>query len=329
LVLAAGVALLLASCQAGGIRADELEPSELTTDAPQIDLALDSTPIELPDYPDAVELPSLWPLTPASLRTDDEVCGVWRELAAAPSTMPAASPVCAPEPVGYDERRAAFARLSYYRWLVGLDAVGEASTHLDALQACANYFALNELPLSHEPPADRACFTEPVAAYAGTSNLASGLSSAVDAVDLFVGDPAHRALALAPNLRATAFGLVAGVVCQLVFAENWSWQPPIHRTIAYPAPGPNAQPPTRKFSALPATGHDFDELTAVKVTLGDAEQPLSARLQDTGYGPKLLVFELANTPAVGAIYQVAISDIATAAGRTREDYHVRFVSCDE
>src|SRR5690606_40209482 len=108
---------------------------------------------------------------------------------------------------------------------------------------------------------------------------------------------------------------------------NWTWSPDIHRTIAFPAPGPNPQPPTRLFTVHPATGHSYDEQTRVRVVQAGVEvQPAVNRLE-TGFGTTMLEIVLDRTPGIDERVDIEVTDIDTATGRVSESYTSWFVTC--
>src|SRR5690606_13273143 len=186
----------------------------------------------VPDY-EGGGTPPFWSGTPPSARVVADVCQAWADATPAASTVVITTvETCDPGQLTETARGDVMRRINLYRWLVGMPYVREATPFLDDLQACASYPARHEITVTHAPPTDRACYTDPARDMAQKSNLAAGLNQPTDGIDLFVDDIGHRALILAPGLVATAVGYFDGVLCQLMFDENWTWSPDIHRTIA-------------------------------------------------------------------------------------------------
>lgn len=295
-------------------------------DAP--DLADTPQDAPLPDV-DAVPLPQGWSPAPPANRTDAQACAAWRDSAPRASTPFEPVEACEAGTLSFEARADGMRRLNFYRWLVGAPLAEEHLAALPAVQACAFYLGSNRLPLSHQPQPDAPCYQRAAADAAAVSSLAGGVNNVAEAIDLFVTDTAHRSLVVAPGLSASALGFYEGVACQLVFGDNWSWSPPFHRTLAFPAPGPNPQPPTTLFTLLPASGHVYGAAIEATVTVGDAPLAATTALVETGFGSPALEIRLGELPPVATPITVSVTGIETSAGAQAEErYTVRFVSCD-
>lgn len=136
----------------------------------------------------------------------------------------------------------ALRRLNLYRWLAGLPpATADASLEPQE-QACA--LVEDRLPqLSHFPPQSAACYSDAASRAASESNLAKGVSTPADAVDLFLGDEGvptlgHRRWCLGQGGR-TAFGQAGSGTCMFAFALDTPGQPDAGFPFAaWPGPGP-------------------------------------------------------------------------------------------
>jgi hypothetical protein len=78
-------------------------------------------------------------------------------------------------------------RVNLYRWLNGLPPVTEAEDARTMVQECALMMSVNGM-IDHYPPMSWQCYTGEGAAGAGSSNLAIGVASAAEGVDLFMMD---------------------------------------------------------------------------------------------------------------------------------------------
>jgi uncharacterized protein YkwD len=178
-----------------------------------------------------------------ALRTESEVCSRWNtERAPRASATWTRQPAddCDTGELHPEFLDDAIRRLNLYRWLVGLSPVvldanaNNITQHCATTMAAANVFT-HYLDMSHR------CYTPEAGQGAGSSNIASGVRSPADSVDLYIFDRnvnslGHRRWSFNPKMGKTGFGWRGRYSCMYSFDQsNRSGNNPEY--VAYPAPG--------------------------------------------------------------------------------------------
>lgn len=293
------------------------------------DVAITDTPRSDTAQPGPDPLwPTNWSETPAGFRSQAEICQAWDDSGArATETHVPGEQTCEASTLTEEARGDGVRRLSFYRWLVGMPFSYDDTSAQGDLQQCAFYLDSNGLGITREPPTDQPCYDPVVTEVAAKSILAGGTESPSASIDLFMTEPSHRVLLLAPGLGSTATGHHGETTCHLIFGDGWEWEPPLHRTVAFPAPGANPQPPARWVTLLPATGHRYDAQTVLEIGARDGLIAATVTRPVTGYGETYLAAELDAPPEIGVEHTVSVRGIDTDAGRVDEQFTFTYVQC--
>ncbi len=262
-------------------------------------------------------------------RTETEVCDQWRmgqvENSARPWPMP--SDMCDPgalDPVAIEDT---LRRVTMYRWLVGLGPVSEDASQRDRDQACALMMYRNRM-LNHMPPSSWACYSDAGRMGASTSNLALGISSPGDAIDLYVDDSrvpslGHRRWVFNGPLGRVGIGFAGNAQCLGVFDRSAT---SMREWTSWPNPGPSP------IDAAPGQWWSFHHqrasLTSATMTIvraGDGMTMTGAvSYPPNGYGPNTVAFEPSGwRPAVGETYRVTVDGFSGGPVM----YETTFVAC--
>ena len=298
-------------------------------------------PQDLPgasDVPAARDVPAAPDAGPTSAddpaaRSAESVCARWTAESAparAAAGWTSGPGNCDPGTLPTPTRTAALQALNLFRWLAGLNPVGESAPRHEAAPACAVRLERNGM-LSHTPPMTWTCWSP--LGYEGTSrgNLIGGRGTTANAwnsIDRLIDDRndltrtlGHRRWMLYPPLGDVGYGQSSGFACLYVLggfgtrrARPW---------VAWPNAGPVpavAVPPSWSFSA-PGLGWR-DGASSVTVTRDGAPVAVTPALRAANYGDDTVSWDV---PAVtpGAVYAVELRGIA--AGTVR--YEVRPVAC--
>ena len=261
-------------------------------------------------------------------RTTAEVCGQWNgghvENAATPWTPGATecdlgtlSPLAIEDTVR---------RISMFRWLAGLGAVTDDPARNTVAQHCATLMNANGR-ISHTPDTSWDCYTAQGAEGAGSSNLALGIRSPGQAIDLYMADPGtpslgHRRWILNDPLGRVSIGFAGNAQCLGVFDSSGSTS---RMWTAYPNPGPA---PVETASDLWSFHSRSLSLGGTDVTVERMSDGAALAVRVThpasGFGPDTVAFEpMGWTPAAGTSYRVTITGVSGGP----IVYVVQLVSC--
>ena len=260
-------------------------------------------------------------------RTRDEVCTAWNESRvanAAGGGWSEPSATCDPGTLSNVAVEDTVRRINGYRWLAGLDPVTDDTAQRVGDQACALMMS-REGRLSHTPGTDWACYSEAGATAAGRSNIAYGVSSSPQSIDLYMGDRGvsslgHRRWILAPRLGKVGIGFAGRGQCLGVFDTSGSSTRP---WTGYPNPG---------FAPLPTAAHSWSFHTGsalrdatVEVRSGGSVLPVTVYSPGGTYGrQEAIAWDPSGwTPTAGVTYEVTVSGFADGP----VSYSVTLVDC--
>lgn len=172
---------------------------------------------------------------------------------------------------------------------------------------------------------DAACYTNEGAGSAGSSNLALGVRSAADSVDLYVDDGAirslgHRRWVLNPYMGETSFGLKPPASCMFSFSMSGSGRGSM---VAWPPPGYAPVMGANGAWSFASSTHRVTMESTVEVAIDD--QPfatIEARFLGAGFGSET-VLAWDSTWTAGHTVRVRIH--GTSAGDFA--YTVRTIRC--
>ncbi|MFK8004319.1 MAG: hypothetical protein AB8H86_32435 [Polyangiales bacterium] len=268
--------------------------------------------------------------------TEAQVCAFWQESATVSAGAFEVSDMeCDPGALSAAAISEGMRRINAYRWFAGLGPTSTAVSHVQA-QGCALVSAWNPAgPQAHNPEPSAVCYTEDGAAGAGSSNIAWGSRSTVNAIDQWVEDRGnqttmgHRRWILNPPLSDVQLGLYeggtsfGGAACMSVFGRGGAGRTP--DWFAFPPPGfiPTGLPITTwTFHA----SWSFAE-TAVTVTRVSDGEDLPVEifpLRQTGFGyPNATSFRPMGWSAEsGETYRVLV-----VAGENTATYEVSPIDC--
>lgn len=267
------------------------------------------------------------PADPA-LRTQEQVCGYWTAERAAIANAPAwmrGATMCDPGTLPQATQDAAVRGTNLYRWLVGLNNVPNDPASATLAQACAVLEEANNM-LSHTPPMSWTCYSANGAMGAGTSNITSGGSSPVAAVDGWIDDSrditmtlGHRRWMLYPPLGPIGYGQATRYACLRVLGTGRG--PGMRPWVAWPNQGPTPSQVTPSFwsfsSSMVGSG------VSVAVTKDGAPVTVQAMMRTNGYGDNTVSWSMAAATA-GSVYHVTVSGLS---GGMTVAYDVRPVRC--
>jgi hypothetical protein len=213
-----------------------------------------------------------------------------------------------------------------FRWLAGLGAVTDDPARNTIAQLCATLMNANGR-ISHTPDASWDCYTSQGAEGAGSSNLALGIRSPAQAIDLYMADPGtpslgHRRWILNDPLGRVSIGFAGNAQCLGVFDSSGTTS----RTwTAYPNPGPAPLETASDLWSFHSRSLSLggSDVTVERVSDGSA---LAVRVTHptAGFGPDTVAFEpMGWTPTAGTSYRVTITGVSGGP----IVYIVQLVSC--
>jgi hypothetical protein len=254
------------------------------------------------------------------------VCDLWRAEYPTRAThvWTAGATACDPGTTDPEAIADGVRRTNLYRRLVGLPAMANDAEFSRKAQLCA---VLEQAMggLNHTPPPTAPCYTADGAEAAGSSNLAWGVGTLADAVDLYVDDSkvpslGHRRWILYPAYARGEFGIAGNFACQWVFGGGADPGVPF---VAFPAAGDFPMQAMLGPWSLSASSGGFTgaAVAVTRVADGTAMTVEGTYVVDPGYGLDTLVWNVRGMPAVGA-YRVQV----TGGGRDY-DYTVNFQDC--
>ncbi len=261
------------------------------------------------------------PGSPAT-RTSNEVCSAWRAAETrreAGDGFTTSTTMCDPGQLSRNALDDALSRLNFFRWLVGLGPTTDDVQANATGQACAVISAWNPAgQQAHFPQPSAACYSQPGAAGAGSSNIAWGARDASDAIDLWMIDFGnettfgHRRWLLNPPLNPVGIGHYRGgnnygsASCISVFGGSGTGPRPDF--VAFPPPG---------FSPIALTQwqwtlHGNIPLSGTTVTVTRqsdmANLPMRLEVLAGSYGQAAVVmFRDGWSPVAGQSYHVRVS----------------------
>jgi len=261
------------------------------------------------------------PGSPAT-RTSNEVCSAWRAAETRRESgdgFTTSTTMCDPGQLSRNALDDALSRLNFFRWLVGLGPTTDDAQANATGQACAVISAWNPAgQQAHFPQSSAACYSQPGAAGAGSSNIAWGARDASDAIDLWMIDFGnettfgHRRWLLNPPLNPVGIGHYRGgnnygsASCLSVFGGSGTGPRPDF--VAFPPPGFSPTSLTQwqwtLHGNIPLSG------TTVTVTRQSdmAELPMRLEVLAGSYGQAAVVmFRDGWSPVAGQTYHVRVS----------------------
>jgi hypothetical protein len=270
--------------------------------------------------------------------TQVDVCNMYKSSdVKTPGFFSVSSTSCDPGTVTAAGLDASVTRINFHRWLVGLAATSHQTSNDHTAQDCALVSAWNPAgPSAHFPPSTAQCYTADGAAGAGSSNIAWGCGTPVDAIDQWIDDQGnettlgHRRWILNPPLDPVGFGIYLGgdsgygsAACLQIFGMSGSGPNPDF--VAYPPPGPIPYQLAATTWSFSGNSYDYTAPTVKVVRMSDGmTMPTTLMPLDNPGG-----FNYANatswtpgfTPAAGETYRVTVT-----AGKTTT-YDVMPVDC--
>lgn len=262
-------------------------------------------------------------------RTASEVCGEW----AAGHVQNARDPwnevpgdMCGAGSLTREALDDTVRRVNLFRWLVGLGPVSDDASQHPNDQACAVMMYRNGA-LNHMPPMSWTCWTMAGATGAGSSNLALGVRSPGDAIDLYMDDSGvpslgHRRWVLNGPLGRVGIGFAGNAQCLGVFdrsgssARDWT---------AWPNPGPVPLAAIRGLWSFHSNRLALGSATPSVVRVSDgAALGVSVSHPPDGYGPSTVAWQpMGWSATVGERYRVTIDGVSGGP----ITYEVEPVSC--
>lgn len=249
-------------------------------------------------------------------RTASEVCTQWRDGHVENASDPwneVAGDMCAPGTLTAEAIDDTLRRVNLFRWMVGLDPVGgDPAQHPDD-QACAVLMSVNGM-LDHTPPTSWTCWSSAASQGAGSSNLALGVGSPGDAIDLYMDDSGvaslgHRRWVLNGPLGRVGIGFAGNAQCLGVFdmsgASDRDWT-------AWPNPGPVPLAAIDPIWSFHSNRMSMGSATVTVVRVGDgATLPVTVTHPPDGYGPSTVAYRpMGWSPAVGERYRITIDGVS-------------------
>ncbi|UJR80819.1 CAP domain-containing protein [Sandaracinus amylolyticus] len=248
-------------------------------------------------------------------RTATEVCDAW----AAGHVQNASDPwnevpgdSCAPGSLTRDAIDDTLRRVNLFRWMVGLAPVTDDPAQHANDQACAVLMTRNG-QLDHAPPMSWTCWSMAGANGAGSSNLALGVGSPGDAIDLYMDDSGvpslgHRRWVLNGPLGRVGVGFAGNAQCLGVFDGSGS---STRAWTSWPSPGPIPREALRGDWSFHSNSISMRAASVRVVRVSDgAELEVSVDHPADGYGPSTVSFRpMGWSPAAGERYRVTIEGI--------------------
>lgn len=245
-------------------------------------------------------------------RTMAEVCEQWRAGHVENASPPwiAGSGMCDPGMLSSVAIDDTIRRVNLFRWLAGLGPVVNNAGEHAAQQECAVMMTANSA-LDHMPPSSWDCYTSGGAAAAGRSNLALGVRSSPQSIDLYMDDSGvsslgHRRWVLNGPLGRVGIGFAGNAQCLSVFDGSGSSD---RAWTSYPNPGPA---PIETSSALWSFHSNRSDLRSASVTVvrvsDGTELPVSVSHPPNGFGPSTVAWDPQGwAPEAGQQYRVTVS----------------------
>jgi hypothetical protein len=274
------------------------------------------------------------PLTPPASRTLEEVCARYAQEVVLTASEQYTGGDAAQCVAGAPTRAAlndALRRLNLYRWLAGLEPAWDLEATNAAEQECALMQELNALPLNHHPPEDWQCYTAAGAGAAGASNLAWGVWSIADSVDLYMVDPGvpslgHRRWCLNPSLGHTGFGFFGQSSCMYSFGGGNGHKPD---WVAWPPPGYVPEDLVDGVWSFASSKCSWGDATGVALVVATAEViPLELESAGGNYGNMPALRILPAQSLVGEV-QITLSGLVCSGEVMDLTYVVKQVDCDD
>jgi uncharacterized protein YkwD len=223
--------------------------------------------------------------------------------------------------------------MNLYRWLGGLPPV-QTSADRDAMaQACALIMHANG-QLSHNPPANWACYSADGAEGAGKSNISP--TPGVTGVDLYMADPGnpdtlgHRRWILSNSIGPTGLGSTSGYSCMWTIGGTGNAGAP---WMAFPPPGVVPyEAMTASWASVDSTGWSLQSDTIdlagaqVELTRDGQNLPVAVHQLFANYGS---AYAISITPQgwsteAGDSIQVKVTGISAPI-----EYEVQIVGCGQ
>ena len=254
------------------------------------------------------------------------VCDLWRSEYPTRATRvwtPGAT-ACDPGTADPTAIEDAVRRTNLFRHLVGLPPMVANPEFSRKAQLCA-VLQRGMGGLDHTPPTDAPCYTAEGAEAAGSSNLAWGVGTMADAVDLYVGDEGvpslgHRRWILHPPYAQGGFGIADTYSCQWVFGSGADPGVPF---VAYPGPGDFPQQALMGPWSLSSSSGGFAgaAVTVTRVSDGTAMSVSGTYVADPRYGLDTMAWRVGGTLTPGE-YRVQVTG-----GSRSYDYTTNLVDC--
>jgi hypothetical protein len=248
-------------------------------------------------------------------RTETEVCDQWRtgHVENADPAWVEPAMMCDPGMLSRDAIDDTLRRVAMFRWLVGLGPVTDDPAQAANDQACALMMYRNGA-LSHMPPMTWTCFS--MAGYTGASrsNLALGVGSPGDAIDLYMDDSGvpslgHRRWVLNGPLGRIGIGFAGNAQCLGVFDMSGSSS---RMWTAWPNPGPTPIDGIRGLWSFHSNRISMASATVAVMRVGDgATLGVSVTHPPDGYGPSTVAWQpMGWSATVGQRYRITIGGVA-------------------
>jgi uncharacterized protein YkwD len=272
-----------------------------------------------------------------ALRSENEVCSKWKA-----ERSPRAASAWARQPADdcdTGELHAEFLddairRLNLYRWLVGLGPVVLAANANNITQHCATTMAAANV-FTHYLDESHQCYTPEAGQGAGSSNIASGVGSAADSVDLYIFDRGvaslgHRRWCFNPRMGRTGFGWRGRYSCMYSFDQSSGGSTPEY--VAYPAPGFFPTAALGGEWSFASSTYSFTSNVAVQITrLSDMSAVAVSNVErkSGNYGSMAIIGFSPNRSDVSAAgeYEVVITGLKQGGADTSVAYRVNLTSC--
>jgi hypothetical protein len=282
--------------------------------------------------------------TDPATHSESEVCRRWTEghvQRAAERYVPGPT-MCDPGVVPRPAIDDALVRTNMFRWLVGLGPVSDDPREAATTQACAVLqhragWPGPSNPTPHSPAPSLPCYSTLGASGSSSSNIAWGVGSAADAVDLWIEDRGnertlgHRRWILNPPLGPVSFGFYGDASCMSVFGMSGSGTS--LEFIAYPPPGPVPVETTAGFWSFTGLSVAVTSSTTVSMRrLSDGTTATVELLRLSGAlgtsGSPIGWIVQSPRPTAGDLWQVTLHELRDTSGMSRDlSYTVRIVRC--
>jgi uncharacterized protein YkwD len=263
-------------------------------------------------------------------RTQQQMCARWtadRQWTAT-TVWTAGQNQCDPGVLSSEAIADGVACINLYRFLTGLSPLQDDAGANHTAQLCS-VIQNAQGYLSHQVDASAPCYTAEGAQGAASSNLALGVWSPADAVDLFISDGGvpslgHRRWVLNPSYGPAGIGFAGNASCLGVF--SWGNTSDVE-FVAWPNQGftpVEVIPPTWSFSPI-AYGFGASPAVTVRRASDQVDLAVTASVLPSGYGPDTVGFTPAGWwAAAGETYEITVTGLG---GSGSVVYQVKPVSC--